>query len=65
MPMDWGLARDYAARDAHAEEMAVTEAEWLAATDPEPMLEYVQEASGLAVRKLGRWELEFLEAQLK
>jgi hypothetical protein len=28
MPMDWGLARDYAARDVHADEMPVTEAEW-------------------------------------
>jgi hypothetical protein len=34
MPMDWGLARDYAARDGHAEEMPVTETEWLAATEP-------------------------------
>ena len=34
MPMDWGPARDYAARDVHAEEMAVTEAEWLVSTDP-------------------------------
>jgi hypothetical protein len=25
MPMDWGLARDYAARDGHWEEMPVTE----------------------------------------
>jgi hypothetical protein len=32
--MDWGLARDYAARDINAEEMPVTEAEWLEATDP-------------------------------
>jgi hypothetical protein len=38
MPMDWGLARDYAARDVHVEAMPVTEAEWLAATDPTPML---------------------------
>jgi hypothetical protein len=28
MPMDWGLAQDYAARDVQAE-MPVTEAEWL------------------------------------
>jgi hypothetical protein len=34
MPMDWGLARDYAARDARLEETHVTEAEWLADTDP-------------------------------
>jgi hypothetical protein len=38
-----GLARDYAARDAHAEETLVTEAEWLAATDPLPMLEYLRD----------------------
>jgi hypothetical protein len=25
MPMDWGLARDYAARDVHPEETRVTE----------------------------------------
>jgi hypothetical protein len=30
MPMDWGLARDYAARDGYPEEMRVTEAEWQA-----------------------------------
>jgi hypothetical protein len=41
MPMDWGLARDYAARDMHTEETRVTEAEWLAATDPAPMLEHL------------------------
>jgi hypothetical protein len=39
MPMDRGLARDYAARDVHAEEMPVTEAEWLAATEPQAMLQ--------------------------
>jgi hypothetical protein len=33
MPMDWGLSRDYAARDGYREEMPVTEAEWLAATE--------------------------------
>jgi hypothetical protein len=38
MPMDWGLVRDYAARDVHAEEMPVTEAEWLNATDMAPMV---------------------------
>jgi hypothetical protein len=38
MPMDWGLARDYAARDVHSEETPVTEAEWLAATEPQAML---------------------------
>jgi uncharacterized protein (TIGR03067 family) len=27
--MDWGLARDYAARDVHTEETPVTEGEWL------------------------------------
>jgi hypothetical protein len=37
MPMDWGLARDYAARDVSTEEAPVTEAEWLAAADPRPM----------------------------
>jgi hypothetical protein len=41
MPMDWGLARDYAARDGQLGEMPMTEAEWLAATDPRPMLEYL------------------------
>jgi hypothetical protein len=39
MPMDWGLARDYAARDVKPEDVAVTEAEWLEATDPVPILE--------------------------
>jgi hypothetical protein len=39
MPMDWGLARDYAARDVHEEEISVTEAEWLAAIDPRPVLQ--------------------------
>jgi hypothetical protein len=34
MPMDWGLARDYAARDGYPEETPLTEAEWLAETDP-------------------------------
>jgi hypothetical protein len=33
MRMDWGLARDYAARDVQPEDETVTEAEWLAATD--------------------------------
>src|SRR6516162_10753187 len=42
MPMDWGLARDYAARDVHVEEAPVTDAEWLAAADPEPMLELLE-----------------------
>jgi hypothetical protein len=41
MPMDWGLARDYAARDVHGEETRVTEAEWLAETDPQAMLEFM------------------------
>jgi hypothetical protein len=36
--MDWVLARDYAARDVDPEETLVTEAEWLAVTDTEPML---------------------------
>jgi hypothetical protein len=34
MPMDWGLARDYAARDGAAEDVPVTEAEWLDAPIP-------------------------------
>jgi hypothetical protein len=38
MPVDWGLARDYAARDRYLEGMAVTEAEWLACSDPDPLL---------------------------
>jgi hypothetical protein len=42
MPMDWGLARDYAARDVNWEEMPVTEAEWLAAKDPEPTLRFLR-----------------------
>ena len=41
MPIDWGLAPDYAARDVYTEEMPVTEAEWLAATDPTPLLDYL------------------------
>jgi hypothetical protein len=39
MPMDWGLARDYAAMDVHLEETRVTEAQWLACTDPDPVLQ--------------------------
>jgi hypothetical protein len=39
MPMDWGLARDYAARGVRTAEPRETKAEWLAATDPEPMLQ--------------------------
>jgi hypothetical protein len=39
--MDWGLARDYAARDGHREGVPVTEAEWLAATDPQAMVEFL------------------------
>jgi hypothetical protein len=38
MPMDWGLARDYAAKDVAEEGMTVTEAEWLAADHPDPSL---------------------------
>jgi hypothetical protein len=64
MPMDWGLARDYAARDVHRDEMSVTEPEWLAATDPEPMLKFLK--GRVSERKLrlfacaccrGIWEL--------
>ena len=33
MPTDWGLARDYAAKDVQTEEMHVTE-EWNTCTDP-------------------------------
>jgi hypothetical protein len=47
MPMDWGLARDYAARDGYPEEIPVTEAEWLGATDPGPN---ARAPSGHAVR---------------
>src|SRR6516165_5666864 len=43
MPMDWGLARDYAARDGYLEEMPVTEAEWLATTVPRRMLRFSRE----------------------
>jgi hypothetical protein len=39
--MDWGLARDYAARDVHAGEMSVTETEWLAATDREAIVDFL------------------------
>jgi hypothetical protein len=42
MPMDWGLARDYAARDVHPEGTLVTEDQWLAATDPEPLLDHLR-----------------------
>ena len=38
MPMDWGLARDYAARDVWKEETRVTEAEWLVCDDPYSLL---------------------------
>jgi hypothetical protein len=38
MPMDWGLARDYAPRDVRTEETRVTDAEWQAAHGPTPML---------------------------
>jgi hypothetical protein len=41
MPVDWGLARDYAARDVDLEETPVTEAEWLAAADSWPMLQFL------------------------
>jgi hypothetical protein len=40
--MDWGLARDYAARDVCWKETRVTEAEWLAATDPWTVLNSVE-----------------------
>jgi hypothetical protein len=48
MPMDWGLARDYSARDFHTEEAPVTEAEWLACTDFNLLW------AGLAVRSTHR-----------
>jgi hypothetical protein len=51
MPMDWGLARDYAARDVHKGETPVTEAEWLAATDPGPMLDHLIGAGIAGKRK--------------
>jgi hypothetical protein len=41
MPMDWGLARDYAARDVQTEEMHVTE-EWNTCTDPIVMIEFLR-----------------------
>jgi hypothetical protein len=56
MPMDWGLARDYAARDVHPEETHVTEAEWLACTDPIRMLDH------LGSRRKHDPRLEFLIA---
>jgi hypothetical protein len=37
MPMDRGLAREYAAREMQSEDVAVTEAEWVAASDPRPI----------------------------
>jgi hypothetical protein len=52
MPMDWGLARDYAARDGCAEETFVTEAEWLAAADPRLMLDFLRERGRASKRKL-------------
>jgi hypothetical protein len=42
MRMDWGLARDCAARDVYTEETPVTEAEWLAATNPRLMLNFLR-----------------------
>jgi hypothetical protein len=53
MPMDWGLARDYAARDVHTQEVPVTEAEWLGAPLP-PLrpLEDEQDWGGIAVPRL-------------
>jgi hypothetical protein len=56
MPMDWGLARDYAARDVYAEDVALTEAEWLAATDPGSMLNFLARGSQ---RSLPRWYYRF------
>jgi hypothetical protein len=52
MPMDWGLARDYAARDVHAEEKPVTEAEWLAATDPVAVLQFLRQRAQVNARQL-------------
>jgi hypothetical protein len=43
MPMDWGLARDYAARAVRREEMHVTEADWLACADPSDLDLYLGE----------------------
>jgi hypothetical protein len=48
-----GVWRDYAARDVHAEETFVTEAEWLAATDPRPMLRFLR--GDISARKLRRF----------
>jgi hypothetical protein len=45
MPVDWGLARDYAARDGYPEETRVIEAEWRAATDPGLMLRSIRAGS--------------------
>ena len=50
MPMDWGLAWDYAARDNDPEGMPVTEAEWLAEADPRLMLECLR--GDISARKL-------------
>jgi hypothetical protein len=43
MPMDWGLARDYAAWDVHTEETRVTEAQWLACAEPSDLDLYLGE----------------------
>jgi hypothetical protein len=51
MPIEFGLARDYAARDVDPEEALVTEAEWLAATNPGAMLNFLRGKA--SARKLG------------
>jgi hypothetical protein len=43
MPMDWGLARDYAARDGYQQgEMPVTEEDWFLESDPTSLLLFLR-----------------------
>jgi hypothetical protein len=53
MPMDWCPARDYAARDVQTEDVAVTEAEWLAATDARAMLAHLSCEGQAGPRQFG------------
>jgi hypothetical protein len=52
MPMDWGLARDYAARDGDFQEMRVTEAEWLACDNPSTLLKHARYRSSARKSRL-------------
>jgi hypothetical protein len=56
MSMDRRPTRDYAAGDVHLEGVPVTEAEWLAAIDPWPMLRYMHgKASDRKMRLYAVW----------